>query len=282
MSALAERMAAGVTTVARAWVLRRSDGVVLGFTDHDRDLVVDGVACRASSGMTARAVESGTGLAVDNSEASGVLSDDAVSEADLRAGRWDGAAVVLYLVDWAAPEAFEVTFRGSLGEIGFGSGAFRAELRGLTEPLNAVRGRVYHARCDAVLGDARCGVDLAKVGRSAEMSVRSVDAGRFELEGTTAAQDGYFARGAMVLLDGVAEGLVERVRSDVAVEGGRAVSLWGAFAVTPEVGDRVRLEAGCDKTMATCRAKFDNALNFRGFPHIPGDDWLMAVPARRA
>ena len=38
------------------------------------------------------------------------------------------------------------------------------------------------------------------------------------------------------------------------------------------VGDQVRLVAGCDKTFATCKAKFANALNFRGFPHLPGND----------
>ena len=34
----------------------------------------------------------------------------------------------------------------------------------------------------------------------------------------------------------------------------------------------------CDKRAATCQAKFDNFLNFRGFPHMPGEDWLTAYP----
>jgi uncharacterized phage protein (TIGR02218 family) len=36
--------------------------------------------------------------------------------------------------------------------------------------------------------------------------------------------------------------------------------------------------AGCDKRLATCRAKFDNVINFRGFPHMPGNDALRSGP----
>lgn len=279
---LAERMAGGASTVARAWELRRRDGLVLGFTDHDGDLEVAGVACRASSGLTARALETGTGLSVDNSEAAGVLSDDAVSEADLRAGRWDGAEVVIRLVDWTAPDVSDVLFRGTLGEVSHGAGGFQAELRGLAEALNVPRGRVYHSRCDAVLGDARCRVAMDGPGMAEEVVVLSVEDARvFVVEGAGEYAPDWFARGRGIVLGGAADGLEERVKLDRPVPGGRRVELWAPLGAAPVAGDRMRLEAGCDKAMATCRDKFDNVLNFRGFPHIPGDDWMMAVPSRR-
>ena len=115
MSALREVLATGASTVCRAWVLRRADGLVLGFTDHDGDLTVDGTLCRAASGLTAGAVERGAGLAVDNAEVVGALSDAALRAEDVRVGRWDGAEVRAYLVDWSNPAAFEVTFGGALG-----------------------------------------------------------------------------------------------------------------------------------------------------------------------
>jgi uncharacterized phage protein (TIGR02218 family) len=34
--------------------------------------------------------------------------------------------------------------------------------------------------------------------------------------------------------------------------------------------------AGCDKRFETCRTKFANAVNFRGFPHLPGNDFVVA------
>ncbi|MBM2576808.1 DUF2163 domain-containing protein [Jannaschia sp. Os4] len=283
MTALREMLATGVTTVARAWVLSRKDGLMLGFTDHDRPLVVEGVRCRASAGMSARALETGSGLAVDNSEAAGVLSDDAISEADLRAGRWDGAEVVVRLVDWSDPSSTEILFRGSLGEVSYGGGAFQVELRGLTDALNAPRGRVYHSRCDAVLGDGRCAVDLDAPGRAAEVVISSASEARvLEVIGAEEAAAGWFVRGRAELLDGAAIGLTDRIKIDVPIPGGRRIELWEPLGAAPAIGDRLRIEAGCDKAMATCRDKFANLLNFRGFPHIPGDDWLMASPARRA
>ena len=280
MSAFREMLAGGATTVARVWIVRRRDGLVLGFTDHDRDLMVEGVTCRASAGMTAGAVEAATGLSVDNGEVTGALSADALTPADIRAGRWDGAAVEARLVDWSAPERGEVLFRGSLGEIAESGGRFTAELRGLAEALNVTRGRVYHARCDAVLGDARCGVDLAAADMRLETFVTEVrEEGRVLIldEGAGYA-DRWFERGRIAFLDGAAEGLEGRIKRDAGQGDGREVDLWTAPGAVPAPGDVVALEAGCDKLLGTCRDKFDNRLNFRGCPHLPGEDWLLAVP----
>ncbi|HUH77035.1 MAG TPA: phage BR0599 family protein, partial [Devosia sp.] len=44
------------------------------------------------------------------------------------------------------------------------------------------------------------------------------------------------------------------------------------------VGDTLRVTAGCDRRFASCKAKFGNAVNFRGFPHIPGSDYVLRHP----
>ena len=85
-------MSGAETTIARAWAVARADGMVLGFTDHDAPLHFEGIAFRPDSGLAAQALVQGLGLAVDNTEAQGALSDDAITPADLAAGRWDGAA----------------------------------------------------------------------------------------------------------------------------------------------------------------------------------------------
>ena len=133
------------TTICRAWAIQRRDGVVLGFTDHDARLEFDGILFRPDHGMSARALVQGSGLSVDNSEAAGALSDDAITERDLLAGLWDGATLRMWEVDWNDPRERTLIFAGSLGEVSRGNGAFRAELRGLSEPLNAAQGRVYSA-----------------------------------------------------------------------------------------------------------------------------------------
>ncbi|MTD99673.1 DUF2163 domain-containing protein [Paracoccus sp. YIM 132242] len=269
------------TTIARAWMVRRADGMVLGFTDHDAVLTFDGIRFRPDHGMSARALVQATGLSVDNSEAEGALSDDAITERDVLAGRWDGAAVKMWEVDWTDPSARRLVFAGSLGEIARSQGAFRAELRGLSEPLNAARGRVFHPRCSARLGDGRCKLSLSGETFTAEAAIAEVEDGRIlRFSGFPAYEAGWFERGRLLVLGGGAEGLGATVKNDTALPGGgREIELWQALGIAPVAGDRVRLVAGCDKRAVTCREKFDNFLNFRGFPHLPSEDWIMAPQA---
>lgn len=278
--ALLEHLETGTTTVCRAWTVTRTDGVVLGFTDHDETLVIAGVEHKASTGMSARALMQGTGLAVDNSEAIGALSDSAISVEDLQAGRFDGASVSIWLVNWADPAERMELFRGGIGEVTHSGSEFRAELRGLTEALNRPTGRAYVRTCSAVLGDARCRFDLAQPGYSVDVPVTLIDDERARLTVPQAAvlEDRWFEHGRMDVISGPAAGLSAMIRADRLVAATREIELWQGIRGQLAVGDMVRLTAGCDKRAATCRTKFANLLNFRGFPFIPGEDWLTAYP----
>ncbi|MES2664916.1 MAG: DUF2163 domain-containing protein [Pseudomonadota bacterium] len=273
-------LAGGVSTTCRAWGLTRRDGLRFGFTDHDRMLRFDGMEFRADSGLTARALQQTTGLAVDNSEAVGALSDAVVTEADLLAGRYDGAEVVAWLVNWADVAQRVMQFRGTLGEVVRSGGAFRAELRGLTEALNQPQGRVFQRACSAVLGDARCRFDRTAPGYSVELAAgQVVDRRQFAFASLPGFDDRWFERGRLLVLSGAAAGMVGLVKIDRQVGTGREIELWQSLGAEVGPDDLVRIEAGCDKQPGTCRAKFGNFLNFRGFPHLPGDDWLSAYPS---
>lgn len=277
--ALLDHLGTGATTVCRAWTVVRRDGQVLGFTDHDRDLVVEGVNCRADTGMTARVLNQTTGLSVDNTEAFGALSAMAITEADLIAGRYDGAEVRAFLVNWQQPDDFVEQFRGFLGEVMRSGGAFKAELRGLSERLNRPQGRAYTPGCSAVLGDGECRINLAQPGYSVTGVVETVDDGRgFIIGDVSGFDDRWFEGGRLEILTGSAVGLVGIVKNDRQDGGKRKVELWTSIGAEIGAGDQVRLVAGCDKTPNTCRVKFANFLNFRGFPHIPGEDWLASYP----
>lgn len=280
MSALLEHMATGVTTVCRAWIVRRSDGVVMGFTDHDEDLEIDDTTCRASSGLTTGALATSTGLSVDNAEASGALRDEAISEADIRNGLWDGAHVTAYRVNWRRPDERDVLFRATLGEITWGNGAFTAELRGVGEQLNKVRGRIYQKRCDAMLGDARCGKALGSTHLTDLVLLQVAERRILTFEERGGFAVGWYTGGRVTVLTGNAAGESGQIKVDRISDGRREISLSTSLRRDVGAGDRVRLEAGCDKRMTTCRVKFDNLLNYRGFPHIPGEEWLMAYPTR--
>ena len=279
--ALLDHLGQGVTTVCRTWLVVRRDGTQFGFTDHDVDIGFEGYLFRASSGMTARTLQQTTGLSVDNSETVGALSDAAVEEADLIAGRFDGAEVRSWLVNWADSTQRIEQFRGHLGEISRAGGAFKAELRGLTDRLNQPQGRIFQRNCTAVLGDARCKIDLTAPGNFAQTSVAGFDAlNRVIFDELGAFTNRWFERGRFIVTSGAAAGLVGVIKFDRLVGSQRIVDLWHDLGALIAAGDQVRLEVGCDRMSTTCHAKFANFGNFRGFPHIPGEDWLASYPDR--
>lgn len=272
----------GATTLCRAWAITRADGVTLGFTDHDRPLAFDGITFSASAGLSASQTVQGTGLAVDNAEAMGALSDASISAVDIEAGRYDGAELRAWLVNWAVSGQRVMQFRGRLGELRRAGGAFTAELRGLTEALNRPLGRIYQKPCTAVLGDRACGVDLETPGFATEVALVQADAARvLHVPPLPGFSPGWFNHGALTVLDGAASGVRAMIKRDRATgaDGAREITLWAPLGAVPAPGDRVRLVAGCDKRFDTCRFKFGNAENYQGFPDIPGTDWLAAVPA---
>ncbi|TDK49896.1 DUF2163 domain-containing protein [Antarcticimicrobium luteum] len=272
-------VASGVTTLCRCWALTRSDGMQYGFTDHDRTLNFDGLSFRAETGLSAQALQQATGLAVDNTEAIGALSDAGLREDEIEAGRFDGAELRAWLVNWADVSVRWLQFRGTLGEIRRGGGAFRADLRGLTQALNRPLGRIYQKACTAVLGDGGCRFDLAAPGYAEERAAAAVEDARvFRWDDLAGFEPGWFARGRLEVLSGAAAGLWGLIKADETEAAARRIELWEPLRAGVASGDLLRLEAGCDKRMETCRLKFNNLLNFRGFPDIPGEDWVVAVP----
>lgn len=274
---LQEHLSGGLTTVCRCWRLKRQDGSTFGFTDHDLDLTFDGQLFRADAGMSPRALVAGTGLSVDNSEVLGVLGHASVREEDIAAGRFDGAEVEAYLVNWQNPVQRSLRFRGTIGEIRRSAGAFHAELRGLTQPLNLPQGRVFQPVCGAALGDQDCRVNLGAGSFRETRAVSSAsDRQVFGFLDLDLVEDRWFERGVVRVLTGAAAGLMGTIKSDsLTVEGGRSITLWEPLGAALGVGDFVTMEAGCDKRAETCRQKFGNIVNFRGFPTIPTEDWLL-------
>lgn len=276
---LQARLDDGATTLCRCWKVERRDGMALGFTDHDRDLVLDGLVCLAGSGFDAGALQTANGLSVDNGQVTGALSDAAVSAEDVAAGLYDGAEVRHWLVDWQRPDLRVLLFRGRFGEIRQADGGFQVELRGLTEALDAPVGRTIVRRCHRVLGDGACRVDLDAAAYSGEGGVgASLGGGRLAMTGLDAFPTGWFAQGRLEWLFGANAGLSGYVRSDATEGTSRVIGLHDVPVRPVGSGDRFRIFAGCDRAAGTCRAKFDNYLNFGGFPHIPSDDWVTAYP----
>ena len=271
-TALADHLATGTTTIAHCWKLTRIDGVVMGFTDHDRPLMFAGVTFEPDAGFTASEMRSELGLNVDSVDVKGALSSARITEADLLAGLYDNAGIEVYRANWQDPTARILIRVGSLGEIRRGRQAFEAEVRSLAHLFNQPKTRTYQYQCDADLGDARCGVDLTAaayrgVGTvSALVNDRTVTA-----TGLGAFAGDLFSRGRLVWSTGGNAGRPFEVRSHALVGGTVNLELWRPPSSAIVAGDTFVVTAGCDKSFTRCKL-FANAANFRGFPDMPGND----------
>ena len=276
MRALSEafraQLASGVTTLAHAWRITRRDGVARGFTDHDRDLTFEGAIFRAATGFVGGALEKEAGFDAGGGDVSGVLSADGIDDADLLAGLWDGARVDVWRVDWTDPSLRAHLFAGRIGDVRRGPAALVAELRGLQADFDVPFGRVFSRFCDADVGDSRCGADLAAPAFRGAGVVSAIEGARaFLTTGLSAFADGWFTRGVLTWPGGA------RVAVTAHRVAGARISLEIADgSPAPAIGAAFTITAGCDKRFATCRAKFSNTGNFRGFPHMPGDDAVVA------
>lgn len=278
--ALGLLLASGVTTLARCWRLQRSDGAVFGFTDHDRTLSFAGTDYAPETGFTRSEFESRLGLAVDTMEVEGAISSEAITEDDIALGRWDNAAVEIWAVDWSDMANRVLLRAGNLGEILRGELVFAAELRGLAHHLNQERGRTYQRLCDAVLGDARCGVGLDDPALAGDGEVvGAIDDRLLSVSGLDAFDDDWFSQGVLTWLGGANAGVAIEIRRH-GVGDAVQLELWERAARPIAPGDSFSVTAGCARTLGICAEKFANAVNFRGFPHVPGNDFALSVAKR--
>lgn len=270
------QLADGVTTFAHVWRLTRRDGAVAAFTDHDLPLLFDELTCEPAAGLTLGVIDKSLGLAVDTASVTGALNSDAIAEADLARGLWDGARADVFRVDWRDPAARTLLFSGRIGEVRRGASAFEAEFRGLQAALNTPVGRVFSRYCDANLGDARCGKDIAAAAFHGAGIVGEVSSSAgFSASGLDAYADGWFTRGRIVWSDES----VSEVSQHRAGGGATWLEMLDAPGAVLVEGAAFEISAGCDKRFETCRAKFANGENFRGFPHMPGNDAVQAGPS---
>jgi len=271
-SGLAAHIETAATTLCHCWSLTRRDGLVLGFTDHDRKLSFDGVDFAATTGLEAAESAAELGFAIGGGEVAGAFAALGLNEADLVRGLYDDARVRVWLVNWADPGQRVLLEEGFVGEIKRGEASFTAEVRSFAKAFDEERGRLYMRSCSADLGDARCGVTLV----AAEAEVAGSD-GRLSLsaEGMSSYPDGHFTGGRLVFTSGGNAGFATEVKRH-GREGAQArFQLWQATTAPIVPGDRFRVTPGCDKSFATCRAKFGNGVNFRGFPHMPTTDFII-------
>lgn len=269
-SNLRQHLKGQLTTLATLWMITRRDGLVMAFTDFDEDIYFNNVQYKASGGYTPTAVETNSGLAVDNLNIQSIIDHESVKEEDIRAGVYDYAAVEILLVNYKDLSMGSLIQRnGILGEVTSGRVAFEAELRGMTQPFSQKIGRIYTAACQANLGDSKCKVSLANYTFNGTVTAIT-DNRRFNTDLTN--EDNYFNGGLITWTSGANVGLKMEVKDYNNANGFLELQQLMVYPVA--AGDTFSVYRGCDKTESTCQAAFNNIANFRGFPFVPGRDKL--------
>lgn len=278
-----------VVTIAWCWKVTRLDSVVMGFTTHVEPISFDSVTYEAATGFLASSIDNIDGLAVDNLSITGVLDSEAIVPLDIDAGKYDGAALEIFFVCYAdLTLGRALRFVGTIGNIQSGRISYTAEQRGLTQPLSQNRGVLTSVQCRAILGDAKCGINLslyAKTGTvGASPTNRSfVDTGRTE-------PDGWWAGGNITITSGASSGLKMEIKRSTAAG---AIELLLPVFYGLVAGDTYSMTPGCNHLVKVegaytgdCIVKFNienpagNAINFRGEPEIPGTDRITQFGGR--
>ena len=276
-TALQAHLQGDLTTLATCVKLIRRDGTIFGFTSADQDLSIDGLTYKAVNGLGSSAIQSNTGTGVDNLEVAGILDDDRITEADILAGRYDGAEVIITRVNWADLSMGSVAiFRGVFGEITLRDGQFQVELRSLTQRLKQTIGDLTSPTCRCrKLGDAQCKVD--RTGFQFSRTVTEVvSPGTLQFAADTQ-PTGYYDSGLITLTTGPNAGVTREIKTHTIVSSTTQLDLRTNFPFPITSGETATLEAGCDRRFATCRDKFANNLNFHGEPLLPGNDAILKV-----
>lgn len=270
---LTQHLQSGVTTLCYCWIITRQDATVIGITDHDRDVVLNGVTCSSTTGIVTTKYEQVLGLTADDMEIEGVIDDTLIVEDDVRAGRFDFAAADVYIVNWNDPTEYKHVASGTLGEvIETDGGAFSTNFLSKKDILLQPTGRVFQRSCDTKLGSPRCGVDTSLPAYETSATVTAVDGSLLTLTGAESYATDWFTLGRLTTASGYEIG--------IRLHDGNTFDLWRVPDVTIAVNDTVVITAGCKQDIETCRVKFNNVVNFQGFHLIPGNDQLTEYPVR--
>lgn len=266
--------------------IKRRDGRILRATTHDRDIEVTATGYagtyRAAAALTPSAFQSRSSLQVDGLEVEGALSvTSGITAFDIATGVYDMARVTVFETDWADPSSVRELAYGVLGnKVRTEEGGLRMEMRSLSQLLSEPMGDLYSTKCRATLGSGaeapllrRCGVDLTSF--TFEEEVTGVVTQRKVFAVNALTQDaGFFSQGLVQFLTGDNAGAVREIRLH---EDNGVLHVYDPLPFDIEVEDDVRVIAGCDKTLETCRDRFDNVVNFRGEPYIPGPGYMVRV-----
>ncbi|APG63812.1 hypothetical protein LPB140_11065 [Sphingorhabdus lutea] len=262
-----------LTSFCYIWQILRHDGIMLAFTSHDRNVAINGIDYHASSGLIPTSIDAALGLENNGPDVDGILSNNAITDADIRAGKWDYAQIKLAIADWDKKTIIDDEMSiYHMGAIRHDGHHFTAELEGISAALLYPIIPKTSPTCRARLGDAKCGINLNKYRCRAH--IEKIEGERIFITPAVQLTPHYLAHGSIKFLSGRSCGHKSAIwDNDV-----NSVKIVDMPYASAQVGDMILLTQGCPKSISACGDRFENAQNFRGEPFLPGNDLLTRYP----
>jgi uncharacterized phage protein (TIGR02218 family) len=270
-----------VTTLATCYKITRADGVIIGFTSLDANIVIDGITYLASTGFSQSTFEETSDLRVNNLDIQGIISSPSITEDDLLSGKYTQAVCDIFIVNYKNLPAslsdktlIKWVATGFLGEIRLTNGQFVVEFRSLSQLLSVSQLDVYSPRCRVKrFGNSLCKKDITSFTFS--FTVVTVFSPTSFTHSLTALAEDYFQNGIVKFTGGPNTGL--ELTCKTYKSGLITLVEPPYFPIAP--GHTFRAIRGCDRRFETCKNSFDNVKNFRGEPNtlLPGTDAVVKV-----
>lgn len=262
-----------VTTLCYCWLITRKDGLKQGFTSHDNNITLENTTYLASSGFSPSSISNNSELSVDNLEIEGVLDNSALKHEEILAGTYDFAEIEIFMINYKKAEDGKINLRsGWLGEIKFSQNRFITEVRGISQKLSQTIGKLYSSRCRTIFADEECGLNINSFKYNG--TVTEVISDSIFIDSSLNNNSGFFNNGKVRFTTGKNQGHTIEIKRFSSTR----VELVLPLSFTTNIGDNYDIFQGCDKSFSTCINKYNNAVNFRGEPHVPGIDQILKTP----
>ncbi|MBL1406823.1 MAG: DUF2163 domain-containing protein [Rhizobiales bacterium] len=268
-----------VTTLCNCWQIELADTTIMGFTDHDRDVALNGILHEAASGFESSEIEDSLGISTDEQEIAGALQSNKITAEDIFARKYDGARIKHFVVNWNEPSQHALMRTLIMGDIFQSDTVFKASVKSQTSLLDQTKNRRYQKLCSAQLGDKNCKVLLGNSLKKTGVVRIIISSQILEVSGIDTYSSGWFRSGEFKLLTGSNAGRKVKIAEHIApLEGANnsILHLWEGLPEGMTIDDTFEIIPGCDKHFSTCKAKFSNGNNFRGFPHMPDAEYVMS------
>jgi len=281
LQTMKDHIAGEVTTLALCWSMVLTDESEFYYTDHDQPIIFDGNTYITAAGAVPSATSTTANLAVDNMEITMAWYGDLATETEIRGGRFDFATMNIFMVNYKDISMGPIPLlKGKLGEVIIEDNLVRVDIRGMTQYLQQRMGELYSVGCQATFGDSRCKVDANLAIYTKAFTVNTADSSHpkriFNIVEVLGDADNYFTGGYIHWLTG--NNVNTKMDIKVYWETNQRVELYEPMIRDIQANDTGNIIIGCNKKFETCKTKFDNIINFRGFPHLTGVTKLLRGP----